>query len=96
MRNIIGYVKDTVFTFCDETGLNRDALLLSYIKKADLTKIVNVCIEMCKLFKDDDFRAEAAMIIAPSCALPWSPELMQLFTSLLSIQCLPQMTYAVA
>lgn len=93
MANNIAYVKDVVFKFCDEVKLDRDTLLLNYIKKSDLsTKIANMCIGMCKLFKSDDFRAEAAMLIAPSFPLPWSRELNEMFDSLQSTETLPDMT----
>jgi hypothetical protein len=90
--NCIGYVKDVVFVYCKEVGLDKDILLLNYIKKTDLSKSAKICIEMCKLFKNDDYRAEAAMFIAPSCPLPWSFEFDQLFKSLIGIQTLPEMT----
>jgi hypothetical protein len=93
IANNIAYVKDVVFKFCDEVKLDRDTLLLNYIKKSDLsTKIANMCIGMCKLFKNDDFRAEAVMLIAPSFALPWSKELEEMFDILQSIDSLPEMT----
>ncbi|KAI6189773.1 WD40-repeat-containing domain-containing protein [Aphelenchoides bicaudatus] len=90
--NNMVYVNETVFKYCDEVRLDRDTLLLNYIKKADLSKIVNICIDMCKLFANDDFRAEAAMMIAPSRQLPWSPDMNQLFNNLIGLQTLPEMT----
>lgn len=91
--NNMVYVNETVFKYCGEVGLDCDTLLLNYIKKADLSKIVNVCIDMCKLFANDDFRAEAAMLIAPSRSLPWTPDMNQLFNNLSQLQTLPEMTY---
>lgn len=90
--NYVGYVKETVFKFCDEFGLDHDVFLLNYIKKADLTKIVKMCIDLCKLFTSADFRAEAVMLIAPSFSLPWDPNLKQLFDGLLELKTLPEMT----
>jgi hypothetical protein len=92
MANNIAYVKDIVFKYCDEVGLDRDTLLLNYIKKSDLSKIANVCIGLCKLFKNDDFRAESAMLIAPSFSLPWSRDLSEMFEHLRSKEKLPEMT----
>lgn len=91
-RNIAGYVGDKIFAFCEEMGLDRDNLLLKYIKNADLSKSVGVCIELAKQFRNDDFRAEAAMVIAPSCELPWDQTLIQLFERVLSLKTLPEMT----
>ncbi|KAI6228904.1 Kinetochore-associated protein 1-like protein [Aphelenchoides fujianensis] len=93
IRNSISYMRETVFAFCKEFNLDRDTLLLAYIQRADLSKIVQMCIEMCKEFRNPDYCAKAAMIIAPSCALPWSPEITDLFARLLNRKDLPQLTH---
>ncbi|KAI6199909.1 Protein ROD-1 [Aphelenchoides besseyi] len=92
VRNAIEYVKETVFAYCSEFKLERDLLLLNYIKQADLSKIVSICIEMCKLFHNQDYCSKAAMVIAPSCELPWSSDATHLFDRLLKISDLPDLT----
>ncbi|KAI6219030.1 hypothetical protein M3Y99_01676000 [Aphelenchoides fujianensis] len=66
---------------------------MAVAKRADLSKIIEMCIEMCKESRNLDYCAKAAMIIAPSCALPWSPEITDLFAHLLNRKDLPQLTH---